>query len=721
MTWWLQLVGILLRGGDPVVGARIWWNGTTIGAVSDTAGYFTLPPAPSFPAWLKTDVSVDSLLVKGIPDTLIRWEIAPVVLLSQQTISADGGSSLGLYSQSTLLWTQKTLSAAPCCNLSEAFEGSAMVDAVISNGALGVRQLRLLGFEPAHTPILYENKPLSMGLYAPWTVEFIPVLWIQSLSIGKGVGSVINGFDGVAGQIQAQYQSEDIPASPRAVEVFARSTGEFFLASRAEVELHRDRRYLFLSNMGWTPFQSYALQDHNGDGFLDIPLFQHGHLLSRYMRRDSTGSMLEIDVEGLWDHRWGGEVQFRNPLDIATMRAWGTYQQLRFIQVSLRRGWVLSEGRGISIISQGRYFSQALQAGFNRYEAKQPLSYMQFIYRQPIGDTRWLLKVGTAFRLAHYAESLDTWHAYQWHSRRLEGIGGAFAEFSLLPSPAFSAVLGGRIDWHSYWGWQAVPRFHLHWQYRASGSIRLSAGRAWRLPDPLPESSSFLMSGRLWQVSFTRFPLIESSWSYGFFWDESHRVGNGILRVSVDGLQARITHPFVWDIEKPWRVELTFGDRPAIYQTLYTEIEYDLPDNLRVACGYKFQEVWWPLQGEMRLRPMLPRHRVVTWITWHPLSRRWQMDGIVSWYGPQRLPSTAEKEEPYRLRDYTPSYATFTVQLTHRIDQWEIQLAGENLGGFRQSQPVLAADRPFSPQFDASLIWGPIMGRMASLTVRYEW
>gem|GEM_PF-1213447 len=720
MGIWLQVVGVLLQGGAPAVGVKVWWNGTAIGTVSDTAGRFVIAAPERYPAWLRAEGTSDSLRVDSLPAQALRWDIAPTVELHTQTITAQHEGIQRLEPQATVLWGRQTITAAPCCNLSEAFEGTALVDATISDGALGVRQLRLLGFEPVHSPVLYENKPLAIGLYRPWAVQFLPALWVQSIAIAKGIGSVVSGHEGAAGQIQVQYLSPDLPEILHSVEAFARSTGEFFLASRSEGAVDERRRFLLLSNLGWTPFQSYALQDHNGDGFLDIPLFRHGHALARHLRRDTSGDMVEVDVEGLYDYRWGGEVRYREPSDIAALRAWGSYQHLGLVQSSLRRGWTFTGGRALSLLMQGRYFSQALQAGFNRYAAKQPLGWAQLIYRQPLGDTRWMLQIGPTLRVAHYAESLSTWHGYDTSWRRIEIIGGAFGEMTLMPTPTFSAVIGGRIDWHSYWGWQAVPRLHLHWQYAERGAIRISGGRSWRVPDPLPETLPFLMSMRLWRLHFGQWPPVEYAWSYGFFWHHSYMVKEGILRLSIDGVRAHIQHPLLWDIERPWLVSVFSGEKSALYQSLYGEVQYELPDMLRITLGYKLQDIWWQLPEGRFFRPLLPQHRGVLWLTWLTLSRRWQADAIISAYSRQRIPSTAAKSEPYRLPSYSPAYATLTLQITHRIDQWEIQLAGENINDFRQAQPVLAADRPFSPDFDASLIWGPIMGRMASLTVRYS-
>ncbi|MCX7607280.1 MAG: TonB-dependent receptor, partial [Bacteroidia bacterium] len=716
------ITGRLVEGEQPIQGAKVWWSGTSIGAISNSNGFFEIEPPPSWPGILRTDHSQDSLLVPTFPSHPIHWDIAAQAALPTQRIEADyPGVSLSSQSVPPLqTWDRRTLTAAPCCNLSEAFEGTAIIDATLSDGALGVRQLRLMGFEPAHSPLWYESKPLSLGLYRPWAANFVPALWIQSLSLAKGIGSVLYGFDGPAGQVQLQYLSYEEPNFPRAVEWVARTTGETFLSGRWQQQLPHQWTLLALGNIGWTPFQSVFLQDHNGDGFLDIPLFKQGHGLLKGVRRDSIGNLFEVEGEALFDYRWGGEVTFQRPSQIASLEAWGTYQRLTYGQTSVRRGWVLPKGRGLSLLGQIRLLHQALQAGFNRYVAQQPLSWAQLIYRQPIGDTRWIWQGGISAQAAFYAESLTTWHGYDTTWQRLEFIPGAFSELTLTPIPQLSIVLGGRADWHSYWGWQLLPRAHLRWQYALSGSVRLSGGRSWRVPDPLPESFPFLMSSRQWSLHFPGWPAVESAWSYGFFWQHSLAVGPAILRLSIDGVRATLRNPLLWVIERPWEIQVFSSPDPSLYQTLYAEIAYELPDRFRIQVGYKHQEVWQPLEGTYRLRPLLPKDRLVVWSSWMTLSRRWQVDAIGSWIGPQRLPSTQENPLPYRLRTQTPAYLLLTMQLTHRIDQWEIQIAGENLTGFRQSWPVVAADRPFSPYFDASLIWGPIMGRWGSVTLRYS-
>jgi len=44
----------------------------------------------------------------------------------------------------------------------------------------------------------------------------------------------------------------------------------------------------------------------------------------------------------------------------------------------------------------------------------------------------------------------------------------------------------------------------------------------------------------------------------------------------------------------------------------------------------------------------------------------------------------------------------------------------ENMGNYFQKDVIIAADQPFSPYFDASLVWGPVSGRMFYTGLRFK-
>jgi outer membrane receptor for ferrienterochelin and colicins len=44
----------------------------------------------------------------------------------------------------------------------------------------------------------------------------------------------------------------------------------------------------------------------------------------------------------------------------------------------------------------------------------------------------------------------------------------------------------------------------------------------------------------------------------------------------------------------------------------------------------------------------------------------------------------------------------------------------ENLTGYTQDHPIISPENPFSSTFDATNIWGPIMGRKIYAGIRYS-
>ena len=47
-------------------------------------------------------------------------------------------------------------------------------------------------------------------------------------------------------------------------------------------------------------------------------------------------------------------------------------------------------------------------------------------------------------------------------------------------------------------------------------------------------------------------------------------------------------------------------------------------------------------------------------------------------------------------------------------------LGVEFILNYKQTNPIVAADVPYSKYFDASMIWGPVYGRMLYLGIRLK-
>src|SRR5277367_4515351 len=64
----------------------------------------------------------------------------------------------------------------------------------------------MLGLSGPNTMISLENMPAVRGIASSQGIQFIPGTWISSIQVTKGVGSVINGYESIAGQINVELK-----------------------------------------------------------------------------------------------------------------------------------------------------------------------------------------------------------------------------------------------------------------------------------------------------------------------------------------------------------------------------------------------------------------------------------------------------------------------------------------------------------------------------------
>ena len=87
------------------------------------------------------------------------------------------------------------------------------------------------------------------------------------------------------------------------------------------------------------------------------------------------------------------------------------------------------------------------------------------------------------------------------------------------------------------------------------------------------------------------------------------------------------------------------------------------------------------------------------------------------------LPKT-DVERMYK-NGRTPVYPMLYAQVTRRFKGWDVYIGAENLTNFRQKQVLIGqrdvngAINPRFDSFDASCIWGPLMGIKAHVGFRF--
>jgi outer membrane receptor for ferrienterochelin and colicin len=694
---------------QPIVGANIFWLKTSVGTVSSETGEFSIAKT------LESNQLVISA-VGFISDTLVITENQhhiEITLKSEtsaiQSVEVQANSSFKDKENVMLneFISRKELTKAACCNLSESFETNASVDVSYQDAVTGSKQIKMLGLDGSYVLINAENMPFVRGLASTYGLNFIPGTWIQSIDLVKGTGSVVNGYESMSGQINVELMKPDAEEKlllNAYLNHFGRIEGN--AVTKAKI------------NDKWSTnvlAHTSTLQnkvDLNNDGFVDLPLFTQYNVMNRW-KRSSEKMMNQFGVKFLSDVRRAGQNSFfeakPSPL------AYGTEMNTRRAEFFSKNAILYPKKpyQGLGLVSSAILHTQDGFLGKNVYKGTQKTLYNNLIYQNILGNTNHTYKLGISHLLDHYDESFA-----DSTFRRNENVWGAFVEYTYTQAKKFTLVVGNRIDKHNLFGWQYTPRLHLKYDINENTLFRLSAGRGFRVANPIAENFGFLVNNR---KIFGETLQPEISWNFGASVQKEFEVLKRKASLVMDFFHTNFTNQMVVDMDRS-TTEIYFTNLhgKSFANSFQTELSYSPIAGLETKVAYKLYDVQTTLDGRLQERPFISRNRFFINASYTTRRSGFQFDATVKWNGKQRLPLSHNPLEAQNSR-FSQSFAILNAQVSKNLGKrWEVYLGGENLTNFRQLNPIESADNPQSPHFDASMIWGPVVGTMIYSGVRIK-
>jgi hypothetical protein len=151
------------------------------------------------------------------------------------------------------------------------------------------------------------------------------------------------------------------------------------------------------------------------------------------------------------------------------------------------------------------------------------------------------------------------------------------------------------------------------------------------------------------------------------------------------------------------------------------DVIYELFDRFDIKMAYKLNDVQATFDNELRMTPLTPKERALINLSYATNFEKWKFDITANYIGESRVPLHDDLANHTQLiEDMSNPFYLFNAQITKRFRHFDLYVGGENLGGYFQENPIIASSNPSSDDFDASLIWAPIQGRMFYLGFRYK-
>jgi hypothetical protein len=601
---------------------------------------------------------------------------------------------------------------AACCNLSESFESSPMVDVSFPDPLTGVRQIKMLGLGTQYTGYSIENQVIPNGVLGASYASLIPGPWLQSIQVQKGTGSVASGYSALSGQINSDFPKSDSSAK---TELNAFSS----TMSRNEANLVTPLRRSAAG--GTTLFlhgnHSWLNMDANKDGYRDLPV---GNQMNAMIRsRHGTGNRtFSISAHGYRDERTGGITSFNGKND-PIKNGFGFSSIIRGADLSGKTGFIGkgSTYRSLGILWSGGMRSNHQTAGSNRINLDERYFSIDPVLQADLGKAGNGIKTGISISGRQRDEILEQKQYEQILNYRInEQRAGAYLEFTSVPAAGLVVVAGSRIDWHSLYGWRHSPRLHIRYENSDDLIIRLAAGQAWHDPEILARNLPYFSSGRRLNVLSEDASLpyglnAERGRSMGASAVWSYRILPGKGSISADAYLNSIDKQIIADAETNGILSIYNASSKAFNRSYSAQMDQKIGRRLaiRLACR---NSVLWSQFNQGRLQAaMLSFNKIFLHLDYQ-MPNGIRANGTLQLNGKMRL---------YGTDEYSPSFFTANAQFSKSWNKgFELALGLENIGGFRQQNLVLFRESPASPEFDAARVWGPSVGMMAYLSLRYS-
>lgn len=730
-----EAVGHLVTGvimhennrGDlsPVESANIQWlEDSSVNTRSDNSGIFKIAHEHHFKRLVVSYAGHE-------PDTLTITNPQEVIVitakdnvLAEVSISARRSSNyISALSPTRLeVLTGQELFKAACCDLSESFETNASVDVVSSDAVTGSKQIQMLGLSGNYSQLTVENLPGPRGLATPLGLNSIAGTWIESIQIGKGIGSVVNGFENIAGQINVELKKPE--TSER---LFFNAYGNNM--GRTDVNLNLSHKF----NENWAGglllhdnFMYNKYMNFSDNGFRDIPVGNLFSGVNRWKYENGRGFMLQFGAKFLRDNRTGGQIDFDPDTDRLTTNRYGLGFDINRYEAFAKIGYVFPQNthRSIGLQLSGTAYDQKSYFGLRTYDAEQRNAYANLIYQSIIGTVEHKYRTGLSMMYDRYNE-----HYIGQRFARTEIVPGGFFEYTYSPSANFDAVLGIRGDYNNLYGWFATPRAHIRYQPATGTTLRVSSGRGQRTANIFAENTAALASSRIVRIvtanagenAYGLRP--EVAWNTGLSMDQAFYLLNREASFSVEFFRNDFINQIVVDYENPRELAFYNLDGKSYSNSLQTEFRFMPFSHFETRVAYRFFDVKTTYADQLLQRPLVARHRGFLNLAYNTHSGGWHFDYTLNITGQKRLPSTMANPVEYRMVDYSRSYVTMNAQVSKTFGTgrpFDVYIGGENLTNFFQHDPILAADRPFSDYFDSGMLWGPITGRMFYAGIRFS-
>lgn len=614
-----------------------------------------------------------------------------------------------------------------CCNLAESFENSASVSVGYSDAVTGAKQIKLLGLSGSYTQMLDENRPVMRGLAAPFGLSYIPGQWLESIQIAKGPSSVINGLEALTGQINMEHR-KPTAENPLFVNLFANSNLRTEANIASSLQLN-DKWSTVIMGHGSIDTEAH---DENHDSFRDDPMTKQINFDNRWLYFAPNGLQIRFGAKVLADERIGGEMDYKEGMnkraignsfwgEAVDRDIWGSEIHNTAVDSYFKIGVPLNEdnSKNVALIGNYSYYDMKSSFGDKNFDGYQNMAFFNAMYQNQSNEKHhFTLGLSGRYDGIHQIlkerNTLAAKPSITQKSTDLsfdDNLLGVYGEYTYNADDKLSIVVGARADYSSKFGWMFAPRGNVKYSFTPNTVARLNFGRGFRNPNIIPDNLGLLSSSRMIVIDE---PIdIEDAWTFGGNITQYFKLGaSENSYISFDYFRTTFNSQMVVDWDKGYNAN-GFGTvnvynckGDSFTDTYQVDLSLEPFKGFTAIATFRYTNAKVTLENQGLVeRTLTSRYKGVLNLQYATRMSKWTFDFTAQLNGPSVLPQFMGGET-------TEVYPMLYAQVTRKFKGVDVYVGAENITNYMQHNPIIAASEPYSHKFNASMVWGPLMGRM---------
>ncbi len=754
---------------ETLIGASVYWLGTNVGIATDLEGAYTLHRVKGYDKLVATYVGYSNDTIE-VAQGVTKVDFALKSDTEIEAVVVEG--TLGNYVKHEGILKGETISFAglckmACCNLAESFENSASVTVGYSDAISGARQIKMLGLTGTYTQILDENRPIMRGLSAPYGLNYTPGMWLNSIQVSKGISSVTAGHEAITGQINMEHRKPtDEERLFLNLYFDSEMRPEINISSAFPLTADKSLSTVILAH-GSLDTQSH---DRNHDGFRDLPKTNQINIANKWLWQSLGGTQIRWGWKYVDENRLGGEKTYEKSMREEmeqSLSTYGSHMDNTGVNAYFKLGTPVGKSvydldteeelrSNIAFVADYNYFKENAYFGLNDYQGHDHSWWFNFMYAHYF-TPRSSLVMGASASIVNSTEVVKN-NVVLASKERWAGITynlmnyiepGVYAEYTYSLPEKFSFVFGLRGDWMggkdiepeapavgvdntSYYSpkqrFVVTPRTHIRWDITPTTVLRGSAGLGYRRASIFTDNIWMLATGRKVLIKDLNDDIETALTAGGSLTQYIKWGGYSDATISFDYFRTQLFNTVLADQElgivggtPDDEIWIYNTDGRSFSDTYQVDFQWTPVKGLDLFATYRYTNAKVSVErnGAMHLveRPLTSRYKTLLNVQYATAYRRWVFDVTAQYNGPMRRPSL---DGDLTRSVLSPAYPMFYAQVSHKIRNWEIYVGCENILDYMQQDPILGVEEPFSPAFNSSSVWGPLMGRKFYLGLRFN-